>query len=198
MTGGHVGEWDAYWKSRSLKRALIEAIREVYFARVFTREVISLARPGTRVLEVGSGSGTYLRRLERLGYRVHGIDLSPEAIRYSRARGTPCVFLGDIYTLPFHDKSFEVAYNQGVMEHFDDREFRVILREMKRVAYRVAVIVPSALSVFRFYDPFGDDPHKRFFNRPGLRALFVEELTHVQVKYLWASGFLSIVATGQA
>lgn len=117
-------------------------MREVYFARLFTREVMALAHPGSRVLEVGSGSGTYLRRLKRLGYRTHGIDLSPEAIRYSRAQGVSHVVLGDIHALPFHDKSFEVAYNQGVMEHFDDREFLMILREMKRVARRVAVIVP--------------------------------------------------------
>lgn len=192
-----VENWDAYWRSRSPKRALIEAFRESYFARVFTHEVRALARPGSRVLEVGSGSGAYLRRLEQLGYSTYGIDLSPEAVRYSRARGTPLVSLGDIRALPFPDKSFEVAYNQGVMEHFDNHEFGIILCEMKRVASRVVVIVPSALSVFRLYDPFGDDPHKRFFNRPGLHALFVKELTEVQVKYLWSSGLLSIAATGR-
>ena len=192
-----VENWDEYWKCRSLKRSLIESVRELYFARVFTHEVTTLAQPGSRVLEVGSGSGTYLRLLERLGYRVHGIDLSPEAILYSRARGTQGVSLGDIHTLPFHDKSFDVAYNQGVMEHFEDPEFRVILSEMNRVAEKVAVIVPSALSVLRIYDVFGDDPHKRFFNKSSLGSLFVEHMTDVKVKYLWSSGFLSIIATGQ-
>jgi SAM-dependent methyltransferase len=194
----HIEEWDLYWRSRSPRRVAIEAIRQLYFARLFTREVTALARPGTRVLEVGSGSGTYLRRLERLGYLTHGVDLSPEAIRYSRARGVSHVVRGDIHSLPFQDKSFEVAYNQGVMEHFDDREFRVILREMKRVARRVAVIVPSALSVFRICDPFGDDAQKRFFNRSELRALLAGELADVRVRYLWAGGFLSIAATGRA
>ena len=40
---------------------------------------------GARVLDLGCGPGLYLHRLARQGYRCHGIDFSPAAIRHARA-----------------------------------------------------------------------------------------------------------------
>ena len=37
-----------------------------------------------RVLDLASGPGLYLHRLARLGFRCHGIDFSPAAIRHAR------------------------------------------------------------------------------------------------------------------
>lgn len=49
-----------------------------------------------RVLDLASGPGLYLHRLARLGYRCHGIDFSPAAIRHARsvaaAEGLDCTF----------------------------------------------------------------------------------------------------------
>ena len=49
-----------------------------------------------RVLDLACGPGLYLHRLARLGYRGHGIDFSPAAIRHARtvaaAEGLDCTF----------------------------------------------------------------------------------------------------------
>ena len=49
-----------------------------------------------RVLDLACGPGLYLHRLARLGYRCHGIDFSPAAIRHARsvaaAEALDCTF----------------------------------------------------------------------------------------------------------
>ena len=50
--------------------------------RFLARQVAS--RDGARVLDLACGPGLYLHRLARLGYRCHGIDFSPAAIRHAR------------------------------------------------------------------------------------------------------------------
>jgi len=51
---------------------------------------------GARVLDLACGPGLYLHRLARLGYRCHGIDFSPAAIRHARrvaaAEALGCTF----------------------------------------------------------------------------------------------------------
>ncbi|MCY4029309.1 MAG: class I SAM-dependent methyltransferase [Acidobacteria bacterium] len=51
---------------------------------------------GARVLDLACGPGLYLHRLARLGYRCHGIDFSPAAIRHARsvaaAEALDCTF----------------------------------------------------------------------------------------------------------
>lgn len=44
------------------------------------------ARPAPRVLEPACGSGRLLVHLARRGWRVHGFDLEPAMVRYSRER----------------------------------------------------------------------------------------------------------------
>ena len=70
-------------------------------AETIDAQVRFLARqvPGeddARVLDLACGPGLYLHRLARLGYRCHGIDFSPAAIRHARrvaaAEALDCTF----------------------------------------------------------------------------------------------------------
>jgi SAM-dependent methyltransferase len=61
--------------------------------------------PGSTLLDAGCGTGRYTLELSRRGYRVRGIDASPELVdeanRAARSRSTPVSFdVGDILTLP--------------------------------------------------------------------------------------------------
>ena len=42
--------------------------------------------PGDRVLDVGCGTGVFLRAVTDLGARAHGLDASPGLLRVARAR----------------------------------------------------------------------------------------------------------------
>jgi ubiquinone/menaquinone biosynthesis C-methylase UbiE len=188
--------WNRYWANKTFKKRIIEWLRRHYFANIYTCEVRRIVPKDATVLEAGCGSGTYLNLLQKSGYRCLGVDYSENSVRLMKDSLDKNAVQADIKCLPFKDKSFDLIFNQGVMEHFTDNDFLHIVREMKRVARNVLIIVPSNLSLFRLYDPFGDDPDKRFLNKRVLHKLMSQELKDVRVKYLWRSFFLSIAARG--
>lgn len=194
-----ITDWDRYWSLKSYKRKLIEILRRIYFLRVFTREIISIAKWDSLILEAGCGSGTYVRYLNHRGFRCLGIDLSQRSIEFARNKvDVHHLLIGDIKNLPFKSKVFDIVFNQGVMEHFSDDDFRYILKELSRVSNKVVIIVPSFLSLFRIYDPIKDDLHKRYFSKKDLLNILSLELQNAHARYMWETGFLSIVGRGES
>jgi len=96
-------------------------------------------RPGMRLLDVGCGPGSITRGLaERVAPgEVIGLDLSRETLEEARrdaaSRGLTNVRYqeGSVYTLPFADASFDVAYAHQVFQHLRERD--AALGEMLRV-----------------------------------------------------------------
>ena len=79
---------------------------------------------GARILEVGAGSGRDSLHLAGLGARVTILDYSESALAATRracgeAEGVE-LLRGDALALPFPDKSFDVVFHQGLLEHFRD------------------------------------------------------------------------------
>lgn len=66
--------------------------------------------PGTRLLDVGCGSGYALRMAADRGARVSGLDASESLVAIARAR-TPEADLraGDMFDLPWEDAGFDVV-----------------------------------------------------------------------------------------
>jgi SAM-dependent methyltransferase len=61
--------------------------------------------PGAEILDAGCGTGRYSTELARLGYIVHGIDLSPELVEIAKQsirepRGFLSFAVGDILVVP--------------------------------------------------------------------------------------------------
>ena len=75
---------------RASRRAATIDAQVRFLARQVTHE------DDARVLDLACGPGLYLHRLARLGYRCHGIDFSPAAIRHARrvaaAEALDCTF----------------------------------------------------------------------------------------------------------
>ena len=89
---------------------------------------------GARVLDVGCGTGRWVRRLEKHGLSVVGIDQSSEMLSLARKRGTlsPMVS-GEVQNLPFRDESFECVSAVTVIQHIPPQEQVRALSEMVRV-----------------------------------------------------------------
>ena len=189
--------WDKYWQIKTLKRRAIEFIRTSYFTRIFVGIVKKGQPAGALILEAGCGSGSYLRMLDKLGFKAVGLDYSMGSLEIA-SRNCSRLAQGDIFNLPFKSKTFDVVFNQGVMEHFNDSQFIDALRQMSRICKQIVVIVPSCYSLFRIYDPFGDDPSKRFFSSGSLQKIMSRVLANVRVRHIVRSGFLSIVGTGDS
>ncbi|MCM6773282.1 methyltransferase domain-containing protein [Nocardia sp. CDC159] len=105
--------------------------------REWSRTALAL-RPGERVLDVGSGTGTeVLAAAEQVGPTGEsvGVDPNPGMIELATARaaGTAGVrfVTGSVYRLPFPDASFDAIRCERVYQHLDDP--RLATAEIVRV-----------------------------------------------------------------
>ena len=186
-------EWDDYWKSRSAFRNFVEFFRNAYFSRFFSNVIIKESKGGP-ILEAGCGSGSILNHIRKKGAFCVGCDFSLDALLIAKQKNL-LVAKCDIHNLPFEDSSFEIVFNQGVMEHFEEKEFISILKEFKRISEKTIIIVPSKTSIFTLYDPF-KELKPVFYSRKRLRKLMKKVFPKVKTRYLAGSGFLSVVAYG--
>ncbi len=113
-----------------------------------------LPPPPATVLECGCGSAEVSAFMARQGYDCTLLDAAPTALRVARRRfereGLRATYtLGNVYSLPFPDDTFDILTSFGLLEHFADVD-RVIA-EMARVirpgGMFFADIVPERFSV---------------------------------------------------
>ncbi|MBC7931418.1 MAG: methyltransferase domain-containing protein, partial [Rubrivivax sp.] len=107
----------------------------------FANLAVALALPaGSRLLDVGCGSGWLSEYFARLGYDVTGIDISPELVEIARARVAAipfgvdhetrlrCRFLvHDAESLPL-DEEFDAVVCYDSLHHFEDE--RAVFRNL--------------------------------------------------------------------
>jgi len=101
-----------------------------------------------RLLEVGTGSGAMSIFFSWLGFEVTGIDIDPKVIEKAqhesaRFNGHVRFAVADAFHLPYPDRSFDLIFHQGLLEHFSDAEIRQMLTEHLRCAPTVIVSVPN-------------------------------------------------------
>ena len=98
------------------------------------------AGPGTRVLDLGCGAGTFLRLAGERGAEVSGLDASAGLIELARERVPGAdLRVGDMGGLPFADDSFDLV--TGFNSFFFAEDMVGALREAGRVARPGAPVV---------------------------------------------------------
>src|SRR5690348_5069730 len=100
------------------------------------RRALDLAEvsPRARVLDVGCGTGRWLRRYSSLGLEATGVDATPQMLRAARARGTTAPLVaGEANRLPFRDGEFDVVSDVTVIQHIPAGLQPQALLEMTRV-----------------------------------------------------------------
>lgn len=89
-------------------------------------------KPGVRILEIGSGTGSLLSRLRAEGYDAVGVDVNARLLEEARRwHGDLPVQQVDGTALPFPDGSFDIVMSFDVFEHIPDSDAH--LREVRRV-----------------------------------------------------------------
>ena len=93
--------------------------------------------PPREVLDAGCGLGRWILPLAEMGYKAYGIEKEPEAVAYLQKNYSGQnveIIEGDAFRMPYRDKSFDVVFSLGVVEHFRDREAQVrLLKEHSRI-----------------------------------------------------------------
>jgi len=148
--------WDEIWSAKqhlASGRLTSGLARDVIYRTVLSILAREVPDPrGKRILEVGSGSGLVSLALAKRGAAVTLCDISPEAVKLSKAvfarEGvSETTVQGSLLDLPFENDAFDVTWNAGVVEHFEEADQVRGLREMLRVTRpggKVIVAVPSA------------------------------------------------------
>ena len=83
-------------------------------------DLLLSADPGSRILNVGAGQGSFTLLLEERGYEVVSADVSEPAVAVLEARVRGEVVLADLTNLPFPDRAFGAVVAGEVLEHIGD------------------------------------------------------------------------------
>ena len=177
--------WGRAWGARAEDWAANEEQQLPTYEAALDR--IGLAS-GERVLEVGCGSGVFLRAAADRGAEVVGLDASEALIELARTRVPEAdVRVGDLQYLPFEDDSFDAV--AGFNTFFFAADMVAALREAGRVAKHGAPVViqvwghPDRCSLTalhpvlaRFLPPSDSDaPRGSELGAPGVLERFAEE-----------------------
>jgi hypothetical protein len=145
------GNWSDFY-NKSIDEDFLQ--RNVEYHREFVSLIQEYAKnssPGVipKLMEVGLGTATLSIYFSRNAYFNVGIDKDPfivkNAIHTNKKLGGYSKFiLIDAFDLHmFKDQSFDVAYSQGTMEHFDNREIIDLISKQLSLARFVIFSVPS-------------------------------------------------------
>ncbi len=85
---------------------------------VAAEAVEAVAPRGSKLLEIGAGAGKLAGILERRGYRVVGVDVSPAMLRRARKRTSADLIAGASWALPLRDEVFDVAVALFTLHHW--------------------------------------------------------------------------------
>jgi SAM-dependent methyltransferase len=213
--------WGRRWGSRAEAWAATEEQQLPTYEAAIERLAIG---PGHRVLEVGCGSGVFLRAAADRGADVTGVDSSERLVALARERVPEAdVRVGDLQELPYEDDTFDVV--AGFNSFFFAADMVAALAEARRVAKPggtvviqvwgrhgtcdLDVIKPIVRPFFPGYDP--DAPPPPDLGEPGLleglasaAGLAPKEAFDVTWAYVYededalADGFLAAGGVGEA
>lgn len=146
-------EWSRY------RRDLVAAdLHSVYFQARFggdepviraqSERFLDVFRGRGRVLDLGSGRGTFLQLMRDHGIGAYGVDVDERMVAHSRSRGLDA-YTGDAlaHLRQLEDASIDGLYARHLAEHILAGELVAVLRECRRV------LAPGSPVVFVTPDP---------------------------------------------
>jgi len=102
------------------------------------------------ILEVGSGSGMLTSFFQNRNMFSVGLDRSIMPIKTAKEKfNVKNLIHGDMFHLPFQSGSFDVVWNEGVLEHFQAPKNLAACKEMARVSKNLVIVaVPNRYTIW--------------------------------------------------
>jgi SAM-dependent methyltransferase len=109
--------------------------------------VLSRVPAGSRVLDVGCGSGHLAASLVEAGHVVHAVDPDPQMVALATSRSAADVRRGRLPDLPYDEASFDAVVAGFVLNHVDDpaAAARGLARVTRPGGHVVATIWPAVV-----------------------------------------------------
>jgi len=163
--GGSPDLWEENWRAGEFEQGVrfcaIDPLRPL-FEKYLKR--------GGLMLEGGCGMGTYVTYYSARGFKVVGLDFAQSALKTLKTRQPHLALCGgDVSKLPFADRTFDLYYSGGVVEHFEGGAEASLL-EGRRVLKNDGVMlisVPYFSPLRRLQAPFRKDEW-RIVSRPAV------------------------------
>ena len=144
----------------------------------YAERLISEIKPRKfwRFLDIGCGMGGIILALRKLGYQAWGTEVSQFCLKNSPAR--KWMKFGNICSLPFPDKSFEVVIAIDVLYYLNKKELKEAIKELSRITRRflyVEIICKDSPNAIQKINPDPLRKDESLFKKEGLISLFKKE-----------------------
>lgn len=177
LAGAYDEEYYGAWRPQA-------PARERVWRRRLRAVEASAGGPG-RLLDIGCGTGDFLRLAAARGFSVSGTEISSYAVSAAQAGGLENVVSGEVWDAGFPAASFDVVTCWHVLEHA--RDPRRVLEEARRILRTGGWLVVATPNLddrifravyplvrrrrLRLFDPADREIHLFHFSAPTLRAL---------------------------
>ncbi len=154
--------WTSFYSRNDPQTKLVRFLDNNYFSYAFRQSLNTILPFKGSIMEAGCGEGMISARLAKERYTITLLDISEQALEAAKTnvdlvtqnKKVKVKYIqGDIFKLPFKDNTFDVVWNQGVLEHFSNPESAI--SQMYRVTKKsghVAILVPYVYSPLHLYD----------------------------------------------
>lgn len=124
------------------------------FLRIDTKDP-PFSAPGA-LLDVGCGSGAFMNKMRAAGWRVRGVEISPQAVEIGRRQGGLDIFCGTVREAAYPDESFDYIRLNHCLEHIlDPNESLQEIRRILKPSGKLLIGVPNIDGMtFRVFGPW--------------------------------------------
>jgi ubiquinone/menaquinone biosynthesis C-methylase UbiE len=147
-------KWDAKWNRISSNKERI--LNTTFTTRAYKILKKFISKKDKLILEAGCGTGRFCYLLSRdfPNSQIIGIDISDNSLKLAKKffiqNQANLIFKKmDLFNTNYEKNTFDVVYNEGVLEHFNPKKIRnynSALTEMKRITKiggKIIVAVPN-------------------------------------------------------